>query len=135
MTDITQIIEVVGDQITITANSPTTEIIVEAEPTALLVENSITTVVAEVQTTPIETIGIQGPAGIDGINGTGDKNYVHSQSVPSTIWNVNHALLKFPSVTVVDSAGTTVIGEVQLIDINNVRLIFSASFSGKAYFN
>lgn len=36
---------------------------------------------------------------------------------------------------VVDSAGTVVIGEVDYLDDNTVRLTFCAAFSGTAYFN
>lgn len=46
-----------------------------------------------------------------------------------------HNLGKRPAVTVVDSAGTVVIGEVDYLDDNTVRLTFCAAFSGTAYFN
>lgn len=65
----------------------------------------------------------------------GDKFYEHVQSASSATWNVTHNLGKMPSVTVVDSAGTKVIGEVEYVDDNNVTLKFKATFSGKAYFN
>lgn len=67
--------------------------------------------------------------------GSLDKFYRHIQAEPSEIWIVEHKLNKFPSVTVVDSAGTVVIGEVQFIDVNKAKLIFSGAFSGEAYFN
>lgn len=65
----------------------------------------------------------------------GDKNYLHTQTLPSTQWNVAHNLNKYPSVTIVNSAGDEVIGGVKFIDLNNVQLKFSAAFSGEAYFN
>ena len=46
-----------------------------------------------------------------------------------------HGLGKRPSVTVVDSAGTAVIGEIEYLDDNTVRLTFCAAFSGTAYCN
>jgi hypothetical protein len=64
-----------------------------------------------------------------------DKNFIFTQASPSNTWNVNHALNKFPSVTVVDSAGTQVIGDVQHIDNNNLTVTFVNQFSGKAYIN
>jgi len=72
--------------------------------------------------------------------GGSDKNYVHSQDVASNTWEVEHSLNKYPSVTVVDSAGTVVVGNVEYDDIDNVTLTFFAggdlvAFSGKAYFN
>ena len=57
------------------------------------------------------------------------------QGVPSTTWVVAHNLNKFPSITVVDSAGTVVTGQYAYTDNNNVTLTFSAAFAGKAYLN
>ena len=65
----------------------------------------------------------------------GDKNYVFSQAVPATTWNIQHNLAKFPSITVIDSANTVVTGQYTYIDINNVTLTFSAGFAGTAYLN
>lgn len=65
----------------------------------------------------------------------GDKNFVYNQTVPSSIWNITHNLNKFPSVTIVDSANTEVVGDVIHLNENEVQIIFSASFSGKAIFN
>lgn len=64
-----------------------------------------------------------------------DKNYIHTQSSSATVWVVNHNLAKNCSVTVIDSAGTVVIGQVDYNSINQITLTFKASFSGKAYFN
>tara|TARA_R110001606_G_scaffold139181_1_gene277606 strand:- start:98 stop:469 length:372 start_codon:yes stop_codon:yes gene_type:complete len=64
-----------------------------------------------------------------------DKNYAHTQSALASVWVVTHNLAKHPSVSVVDSAGTVVIGVVDYDSINQVTLTFKATFSGKAYFN
>jgi hypothetical protein len=64
-----------------------------------------------------------------------DKNYVYTQAVPSTVWNITHNLNKLPSVTVVNINNVTVYGEVIYVDLNNLRIEFSAGFSGKAYMN
>ena len=61
--------------------------------------------------------------------------YVHTQGSSSTTWVVTHNLDKYPSATVVDSAGTVVIGAVKYNSSNQVTLTFKATFSGKAYFN
>ena len=65
----------------------------------------------------------------------GDKHYAHTQVTSSTTWNIVHGLKKFPNVTVVDSAGTNVVGEVEYVSNTEVNLIFSGAFSGKAYLN
>lgn len=64
-----------------------------------------------------------------------DKNYVFTQTLASSSWNVNHNLNKFPSVSIVDSSNNLVIGDVMYIDSNNLTISFNASFSGKAYIN
>lgn len=64
-----------------------------------------------------------------------DKNYVHTQGVPSAQWTVNHNLNKFPSVSVVNNNNILLYGEVLYTDLNNLTINFSAGFSGKAYLN
>lgn len=64
-----------------------------------------------------------------------DKNYIHNQVVPSNDWSIIHNLNKYPSVTVVDTAGYEWEVEVQHLSLNQVRIRFTNPFSGKAYFN
>ena len=75
----------------------------------------------------------------DSINNNSDKisdvHYVHNQPLPSTIWSIAHNLEKYPSIKVVDTSGTVVMGNEQYIDTNNIVLTFSAAFAGKAYLN
>jgi hypothetical protein len=63
------------------------------------------------------------------------ENFVHNQLLAAAVWNITHNLGKYPSVTVVDSAGTVVVGEIEYLDLNSIRITFTAEFSGKAYFN
>jgi len=71
----------------------------------------------------------------------GDKTFVYPQTVAATTWGdgtpktVTHGLNKFPSITVVDTADSVVVGDYTYVDNNNVILNFSAPFAGKAYFN
>ena len=64
-----------------------------------------------------------------------DKHYVHNQNVPSSTWEIVHNLGKAPSITVVDSAGTVVVGECTYSDTNKIVVSFSGAFAGKAYLN
>tara|TARA_R110000868_G_scaffold9795_3_gene48226 strand:+ start:1988 stop:2719 length:732 start_codon:yes stop_codon:yes gene_type:complete len=64
-----------------------------------------------------------------------DKNFVYTQGVASDIWVVTHNLNKYCAVSVVDSAGTEVFGNVNYDSLNQVTLTFSAPFSGQAFFN
>jgi hypothetical protein len=64
-----------------------------------------------------------------------DWGYVHTQTSPSITWTITHNLNKYPSVTIVDSAGTVVEGDISYSNTNLVVVTFSSTFSGKAYFN
>ena len=69
--------------------------------------------------------------------GQTDKNYVSpnlnfSAGVAQTI---THGLNKFPSVTVVDSGGSHIVGDVQHINENSFTITFTASFQAKVYAN
>ena len=64
-----------------------------------------------------------------------DKTYVHTQGTASNIWTIVHNLNKYPSVTVVDSAHTVVIGEVRYDSLDQVTVLFAATFSGMATLN
>jgi hypothetical protein len=114
------------------------------EPTHLISE--------EPGETHILTIGEQGPPGPPGEKGEtgsagekgekGDRGekgedafYLHRQDAPAAEWVVRHGLNKFPSVTVVDSAGSQVYGDCVYVNTDTIRLVFSAPFSGVAYFN
>ena len=65
----------------------------------------------------------------------GDKSFVFTQGVPAVTWSITHNLGKKPSVTVVDSADQTVVGDVTYTNNNSLTITFSAGFSGKAYLN
>lgn len=69
------------------------------------------------------------------IEGTGDDTFIYQQAEPSTVWNIVHNLNKYPSITVVDSAGTVVYGQAEYLSDDEVRLTFAAPFSGFAYLN
>jgi hypothetical protein len=69
-------------------------------------------------------------------SGLEDKNFVFVQGVPSAAWSITHNLGKFPSVSVVDSGDTSVLGgQVEYIDNNNLTITFIAAFAGKAFLN
>jgi hypothetical protein len=59
--------------------------------------------------------------------------HIHTQTVPSSTWTVTHILGGYPSVMVVDTAGTVVYGEVSYSSTTEVVVAFSAPFAGYAY--
>lgn len=87
---------------------------------------------------------LQNKPSINGVELVGDKSsadlhidrtYVFEQNSAAAVWSITHNLGKYPSVSVVDSAGTVCVGEVTYIDENSLICTFTAPFSGKAYLN
>ena len=69
------------------------------------------------------------------LSSQGVPTFVFTQGAPATVWNIQHNLGKFPSVSVINNNNVVINGEVTYIDNNNVQLNFSAGFTGKAYLN
>lgn len=61
------------------------------------------------------------------------RRHVHSQPVVSDVWVIDHTLNGKPSVTIVDSADTVVVGEVTYNSNSRVTVTFTSPFSGYAY--
>lgn len=60
-------------------------------------------------------------------------SYIHNQSTSSATWTITHNLGFYPSVSVVDSGGNYVVGDVTYVSLNVVSIAFSSAFGGKAY--
>ena len=61
------------------------------------------------------------------------KRFTFTQASASSSWVITHTLDGFPSVTVVDSAGTVVVGTVSYNSTGSVTISFESAFAGKAY--
>ena len=61
--------------------------------------------------------------------------YIHRQTSAAAVWRIEHNLRRYPSVTIVDSGNTKVVGDVDYIDENTLTVSFVAPFSGSAYLN
>ena len=96
--------------------------------------------------------GTQGTAGLQGISGAaldntddltegttnkyftvGRVSYEHMQGAASSSWSITHNLGFKPNVTVIDSAGNIVEGEIAYTNSNSLTVSFSSAFSGTAY--
>jgi hypothetical protein len=64
----------------------------------------------------------------------GDRNFTSDFGVTADL-TVQHGLGKYPSVTVINSAGDEVEGEVKHVDTNSLRVTFSAPFAGTVICN
>jgi len=98
------------------------------------------------------TQGTQGTAGLQGISGAALDNtddltegltnkyftvarvsYEHMQGAASNSWAITHNLGFKPNVTVIDSAGNIVEGEIAYTNSNSLTVSFQSAFSGNAY--
>ena len=68
-------------------------------------------------------------------NSGGDLNFTYTQASTALVWNITHNLGKNPSVSVADSAGSWVVGQVDYINSNELTITFNAAFQGVAYLN
>lgn len=59
--------------------------------------------------------------------------YHHNQGAAGTEWFVEHNLGFYPNVTTMDSAGSTVEGELAHLSKYSLRVTFSVPISGDAY--
>lgn len=74
-----------------------------------------------------------GPAGPAGSGGAGGSSYTHYQYLSDATWDITHPLGYVPNVSVVDSAGTHVHGDVRVLSTNRLQVQFSVPFSGTAF--
>jgi len=70
-----------------------------------------------------------------GGGGGSPTTYTHEQTIAAAVWVVSHNLDKYPSVMLVDSAGTVVMGGIQFISRDHLIVTFSSAFSGRAFLN
>jgi hypothetical protein len=95
-----------------------------------IVEQPVSVVVTEVG------VGLQGPPGPEGPqgpSGAAASNFTHSQATPSAVWEIVHGMGAYPGgITVIDSSGRLVEGDITYLDANTIRLDFTTAFSGTA---
>ena len=83
----------------------------------------------------INDVTLEGNLTSEELNIKEDANFLFTQTTASNIWVIVHNLNKYPSVTVIDSAGNEVIGETIYNDLNQVTLKFEGGFKGTATLN
>ena len=59
--------------------------------------------------------------------------YHHTQNTSSATWTIIHNLNFYPNVTVQDSAGTILEGEITYTNTKQLTVHFTSAFSGNAY--
>lgn len=135
-----------ADVPSVTALSEAVNVTALAEEVTVAVLEAATVVSPVTEEVTIVTAGVTGPQGVPGPQGSsgsqgeagppgpgGTTSVAFPQLTPSQTWDITHNFGSFPSVTVVDSAGTQVLGELQYVDANRLIIRFSAAFGGVAH--
>jgi hypothetical protein len=93
-------------------------------------EVSVKQATGEIGWTPIQsTLGNLVPSGTVIAAGT----FVHQQNTAASNWTIVHNFGTVPNVTVVDSSGHLVDGDITYPDLNTCVVSFSAALGGTAY--
>jgi hypothetical protein len=67
------------------------------------------------------------------VNNVFGTSFVWTQSDESSVWTINHNLGYVPNIFTEDEDGVDILGVVNILNVNTVRITFSAPISGKAY--
>lgn len=65
----------------------------------------------------------------------GDANFLFKQNEASAEWLIVHNLNKYPAVSIIDSAGEEVVGNITYDSKNQVTIKFNGAFKGTATLN
>lgn len=102
------------------------------DPVVIVVQPVTLAVAVPAVPAPTVTLGAQGPMGPAG---PARGNFDFTQGTASDTWTIAHNLGYYPSVTVVDSLGREVEGDVHYLDTNNITIYFTAALAGQAFLN
>jgi len=70
----------------------------------------------------------------DTASSVGDKNFTETVSL-STTWTVNHNLNKYPAVSILDTGGTEVYGQIDYVSLTQVVITFVLPVAGRVTCN
>lgn len=62
-----------------------------------------------------------------------NSSFVYTQNTPSTTWDINHGMNMIPNVTTEDTLGNDIVGILDVIDNNRIKIYFNQPVAGKAY--
>jgi hypothetical protein len=103
----------------------------EGSVTVSVPEEPIKISVSEKEPVNVSVVtGLPGPVGPPGPSG---GSYVFVQGAPTETWTIDHSLGYYPNITIVDSSGAVIEGDIIYADDDTLVVTFSAAFSGKAF--
>jgi hypothetical protein len=62
-----------------------------------------------------------------------NSSFVFTQKTASTVWDIQHNMNLVPNVTSEDTVGNDIVGSLEVVDNNRIKLYFNQAIAGKAY--
>ena len=62
-----------------------------------------------------------------------NSSFIFLQNTPATVWDIVHNLGLIPNIFMEDLQGNDIMGNVQVIDTNHIKVFFNQPVAGKAY--
>jgi hypothetical protein len=125
-------VEVTKKQKTVEVTKKVTDVITVAQPGAAGPPNTLTMGTVTTGEAGANITGIP-PNQVLNLVYPLAARHVHTQATVATTWTINHALGGYPSVSIVDSSKTVVVGEITYTSTSQVVVNFTSAFSGFAY--
>lgn len=125
-------VEVVRNRKTVAISKKSTDIINVSQPGAAGPPNTLTIGTVTTGEAGATITGIA-PNQVLNLVYPLSARHVHTQATVATTWTINHALGGYPSVSIVDSSKTVVVGEITYTSTSQVVVNFTSAFSGFAY--
>jgi len=127
----------------VTVVAPATVVVREATVAAGAVDSVAEVIVVTTRDEPATVVTLVEPVNVAVVqsgpmaltNPSGGATYTFYQLAPTAEWRIQHPLNKRPSVSIQDSAGNLVVGEVRYVSNDLVVVAFRSPFSGRADLN
>lgn len=62
-----------------------------------------------------------------------NSSFVYTQQTPTTMWDITHGMNMIPNVTTEDAQGNDIVGILDIVDNNRIKIYFNTPIAGKAY--
>lgn len=115
----------------VTVQQLSNSVIVQTMPSGLVIVEPVDINVEVIDQDVEVVIMAPGPQGPPGPPGGDSFYYLHTQTVPSTTWTINHALGAEPNVTAI-IGDERVVCHASYPDLNTVIITFNTPTSGRA---
>jgi len=62
-----------------------------------------------------------------------NSSFVYTQQTAGTVWDIQHNMNMIPNVRTEDTQGNDIVGVIDIVDNNRLKIYFNQAVAGKAY--